>query len=111
MLFERLLMNFSLSFPVHNIPLWFLVLSLFLPRICMAVAWLQHSMTQFIPTTVGIIPVIVALLIPRVLILFWIYQDQGLTIWFLLHLLALLIAWGGSSHTVYRRRRVVEVDD
>jgi hypothetical protein len=102
-------MNFSLSFPVHNIPLWFLVLSLFLPRICMIVAWLQHSMTQFIPATVGIIPVIVALLIPRVLILFWIYQDQGITIWFLLHLIALLIAWSGGGRTVYRRRRVVEV--
>jgi hypothetical protein len=103
-------MNFSLTFPVHAIPLWFLVLSLFLPRICMVVAWLQHSMTTYIPATVGIIPVIVALLIPRVLILFWIYTDQGITIWFLLHLIALLIAWGGGGSRVYRRRRVVEVD-
>jgi len=102
-------MNFSLSFPVHTIPLWFLVLSLFLPRICMLVAWLQHSMTQYIPPTISLIPAIVALLIPRILILFWIYQDQGITIWFLLHLIALIIAWSGGGHTVYRRRRVVEV--
>jgi len=99
----------TLSFPIHAIPLWFLVLSLFLPRICIVLAWLQHSMTQYIPPTVGIIPAIIALLIPRLLILFWIYNDQGLTIWFLLHVIALLIAWGGGSHTVYRRRRVVEV--
>jgi hypothetical protein len=98
-------MNFSLTFPVHNIPLWFLVLSLFLPRICILVAWLQHSMVHYIPPAVGIIPVIVALLIPRVLILFWIYQDQGITIWFLLHLIALFIAWGGGTHRVYYRRR------
>ena len=71
-------MNFSLTFPVHTIPLWFLVLSLFLPRIC-------------------------------ILILFWIYQDQGITIWFLLHVIALIVAWSGGGHTVYRRRRVVEV--
>jgi hypothetical protein len=103
-------MNFSLTFPQHNIPLWFMVLSLFLPRICMAIAWLQHSMTQFIPPTLTIIPVIVALLIPRVLILFWIYQDQGITIWFLIHLIGLLLAWGGGSHRVYRRRRVQYVD-
>jgi len=103
-------MHFSLSFPVNQIPLWFLVLSLFLPRICIFVAWLQHSMTTFIPTTVGIIPVIVALLVPRLLILFWIYTDQGITIWFLLHVIALLMAWGGGGHRVYRRR-VVEVDD
>ena len=50
-------MNVSLTLPVHGIPLWFLVLSLFLPRICIAIAWLQHSMTQFIPATVGLIPI------------------------------------------------------
>ena len=104
-------MHFALSFPVNQIPLWFLVLSLFLPRICIFVAWIQHSMTAFIPTTVGIIPVIVALLVPRLLILFWIYTDQGITIWFLLHVIALLMAWGGGGHRMSRRRRVVEVED
>ena len=104
-------MNFSLTVPQHNIPLWFMVLSLFLPRICMLIAWLQHSMTQFIPPVLSIIPVIVALLIPRVLILVWIYQDQGITIWFLIHLIGLLMAWGGGSHRVYRRRRRVEYVD
>jgi hypothetical protein len=97
-------MHFSLTLPVNAIPLWFLVLSLFLPRICIVLAWLQHSMGQYIPNPVGIIPVIVALLIPRILILFWIYQDQGITIWFLLHAIALVLAWGGGGHRVYRRR-------
>ena len=103
-------MHFSLTFPVHAIPLWFLVLSLFLPRICIVVAWLQHSMTPLIPQTANLIEIIVALLIPRILILFWIYQDQGITIWFLLHAIALVIAWGGGSRRVITRRRVVEVD-
>ena len=104
-------MNYSLTFPVHSIPFWFLLLSLFLPRLCMVVAWLEHSMVHYIPPTVGIIPVIVAMLIPRILILFWIYEDQGITIWFLLHVIALLVAWGGGGHrVVYRRRRVVDVD-
>jgi hypothetical protein len=98
-------MNLSLNLPVHNIPLWFLVLSLFLPRICMALAWLQHSMTQFIPPVLSLIPVIVAMLIPRVIILFWIYRDQGLSIWFLIHLIALLLAWGGGGHRITRGRR------
>jgi hypothetical protein len=104
-------MNFSLTFPIHGIPLWFLVLSLFLPRICIVLAWLQHTMVHYIPPTVGLIPAIVALLVPRLLILFWIYQDQGITIWFLLHVIALLVAWGGGSTQVYgRRRRVTYVD-
>ena len=96
-------MNFSLTLPIHQIPLWFLVLSLFLPRICIVLAWFQHSMLAFIPATVGILSIVVAVLVPRLLILIWIYQDQGITIWFLLHAIALLIAWGGSSQTVYRR--------
>ena len=104
-------MNFSLTFPIHNIPLWFLVLSLFLPRICMAVAWLQHSMTTFIPANLNIIQIIVGLLIPRILILFWIYQDQGITIWFLLHVIGLLVAWGGGGTGVVRRRRVDVIED
>ena len=104
-------MHFSLTFPIHTIPLWFLVLSLFLPRICIVVAWLQHSLpATFIPASVTLIEIIVAVLIPRILILFWIYQDQGITIWFLLHVIALIIAWGGGSRRVITRRRVVEVD-
>lgn len=97
---------------VGHIPLWFLVLSLFLPRICMILAWLGHSLPQFIPQTIAIIPAIVAMIIPRVFILYWIYQDQGIGLWFLIHLIALLLAWGGGSHRVYRRRRrVVEYVD
>lgn len=103
-------MHFSLTFPIHAIPLWFLVLSLFLPRICILIAWFQHNMPQYIPPTVNLIGIIVAILIPRILILFWIYQDQGITIWFLLHAIALVIAYGGGSRRVITRRRVVEVD-
>ncbi len=100
----------TLAFPVHAIPFWFLVLSLFLPRLCMLVAWFEHSMPHFIPPAVGSVPVIVAMLIPRAFILFRIYQDQGITIWFLLHLIAIFFAWGGGGHTLYRRRRVEVVD-
>lgn len=98
-------MNIHLVLTTHALPLWFLVLSLFLPRLCILVAWLQHSMPSFIPSTVGIVPILVALLVPRILILFWIYQDQGITIWFLIHAVALLLAWGGGGQRAMRRRR------
>ena len=94
----------SMLLVTHSIPLWFLVLSLFLPRICLAIAWLQHSMGVFIPSTVGLLQIIVALLIPRILILFFIYQDQGIGIWFLIHTIALLLAWGGGGSSMVRRR-------
>jgi hypothetical protein len=103
-------MNVQLALTTHTIPLWFLVLSLFLPRVCIVIAWLQHSMTPYIPPVVTLIPAIVALLIPRLLILFWIYTDQGIGIWFLLHVVGLLCAWGGGGSRVYSRRRVAYVD-
>ncbi|MDE1162627.1 MAG: hypothetical protein PW792_11865 [Acidobacteriaceae bacterium] len=94
----------------HTIPLWFLVLSLFLPRLCIALAFVQHSMGHYIPSAVGLIPILVWLLVPRILILFWIYQDQGIGLWFLIHAIALLLAWGGGGTRVVRRRRVEVYD-
>lgn len=94
----------------HALPLWFLVLSLFLPRICIVVAWLQHSVPAYIPSAVGLIQIIVAALIPRLLILFWIYSDQGIGIWFLIHAIGLVFAWGGGGSRVYTRRRTRVVD-
>jgi hypothetical protein len=98
-------MTLHLDLSTHALPLWFLVLSLFLPRLCIFIAWLQHSMGHYIPAAVGLVPVIVWLLLPRILILFWIYSDQGLSLWFLIHLLALLLAWGGGGHRVVYRDR------
>ena len=89
----------------HTLPLWFLVLSLFLPRICIVIAWLQHSMPTYVPATVNLVQIIAALLIPRILILFWIYQDQGIGLWFLIHAVALLFAWGGGGSSYVRRNR------
>ena len=105
-------MNVHAALVTHTIPLWFLVLSLFLPRVCIVLAWLQHALpATFIPPTVNLIQIIVALLVPRLLILFWIYQDQGIGLWFLLHVIALAIAWSSGGTTYVRRRRVVEVVD
>lgn len=103
-------MNAQSLLATHTLPLWFLVLSLFLPRLCLVVAWFQHAVPAYIPATVNLIQIIVALLVPRVLILFWIYQDQGIGLWFLIHAVALVFAWGGGGTSVVRRRRVDVVD-
>ena len=67
-------------------------------------------MSQFIPPSVGLIPIIVWPPLPLNLILFWIYQDQDITIGLLLHIIALLCAAGGSGSRVVRRRRVEFID-
>ena len=96
-------MNFPLALVTHTLPLWFLVFSLFLPRIALATAWLQGALTPFHLN--GIVPLVIAVLLPRVLILFLIYTDQGLSLWFLIHLVVALLVWGGSGGYTARRRR------
>ena len=104
-------MNLHVLLVTHTLPLWFLVLSLFLPRICILIGWLQRSMPVYIPSSVTLIQIIVALLIPRILILFWIYQDQGIGLWFLIHAIGIVVAWGGGGSRIVRRRRVRVIED
>jgi hypothetical protein len=88
---------------IHALPLWFLVFALFLPRIALLVAWLQTTLVPF--HLAGLIPLLFWALLPRALVLYVIYLDQGLSTWFLIHLLAALLVWGGSGGYHSRRRR------
>ena len=96
-------MNFPTQLVIHALPLWFLVFSLFLPRVALAIAWLQGVLVPF--HLGGIVPLVIAVLLPRVLILFLIYTDQGFSLWFLIHLVAALLVWTGSGGYGVRRRR------
>jgi len=95
--------NFNLAFVVNRLPLWFLVFALFLPRIALVVAWLQGVLLPF--HLVGIIPLLFWVFLPRILVLYLIYVDQGLTLWFLVHLVVALLVWGGGGHQMSRRSR------
>jgi hypothetical protein len=95
--------SFDLALVVHRLPLWFLVFALFLPRLAMAVAWLQGMLVPF--HLQGIIPPLVWLFLPRLLVLYLINEDQGLHLWFLIHLVVAVLVWGGSGGYHARRRR------
>jgi hypothetical protein len=95
--------NLNLAFVVNRLPLWFLVFALFLPRVAMVVAWLQGTLVPFHLN--GIIPPLFWLFLPRILVLYLIYVDQGLTLWFLVHLVAALLVWAGGGHQIRRRGR------
>jgi hypothetical protein len=95
--------NFNLAFVINRLPLWFLVFALFLPRIAIVVAWLQGVLLPF--HLIGIIPPLFWLFLPRILVLYLIYVDQGLTLWFLVHLVAAILVWGGGGHQMRRRSR------
>jgi hypothetical protein len=93
--------NFSLVLVVHRLPLWFLVFSLFLPRIALVVAWLQGVLIPF--HLQGLLPLLVAILLPRALVLYLIYLDQGISLWFLIHLVVAIAVWSGGGHQIQRR--------
>jgi hypothetical protein len=94
-------MDFHAALIIHRLPLWFLIFSLFLPRIALVIAWVQGNVAPF--HLVGLLPLLVAILIPRVLILYLIYLDQGIGLWFLIHLIVAIVVWSGSG-SYYRRR-------
>jgi len=94
--------GYNLTLITHQLPFWFLVFALFLPRVALAVAWLQGVLVPF--HLVGWIPLVFAILLPRALVLYLIYLDQGISLWFVIHLVAALLVWAGGGHS-YRRRR------
>jgi hypothetical protein len=96
-------MDFHILLITHTLPLWFLVFSLFLPRIALLVFWLQNALAPFYLH--GLLPVLLAIFLPRLLVLYLIYMDQGIDLWFIIHLVAALMVWGGSGSYHSRRRR------
>jgi hypothetical protein len=95
-------MSLHVLLVIHTLPLWFLVFSLFLPRIALFLLWLEGATLPFHLN--GLLPLIVAVLLPRVLVLYMIYLDQGISLWFIIHLVAALATLGGSGHYYSRRR-------
>lgn len=94
--------SINLTLVSHRLPLWFLVFALFLPRIALALMWLEGMLLPF--HLEGWIPLLFAILLPRVLVLYLIYVDQGISLWFLIHAVVAVLVWGGGGHRMTRRR-------
>ena len=86
---------------------YFLIFSLFFPRIVMLVylimfpeAYPANVVPQWADLVLGIF-------MPRVLILIYIYQNMGYeNIWFAAHLIVAILAYFGGGRETVRRRRV-----
>lgn len=76
----------------HDIGIWFLLLSLVLPRITLFFWWITGNLPY--NTTPFIGDMFAAIFVPRILILVWIYDLQGFSTWFWIHLAALGLVWG-----------------
>ena len=81
---------------------YFLLFSLFFPRITMLVYLVQN---WFPANTVPLWgDILLGVFLPRILILIYIYQNMGVeNIWFIVHLIVLLLTYFGSgNHTKSR---------
>jgi hypothetical protein len=77
-----------------------LTLGLFLPRLAMLYFWLNQGLPPVpMPDSVELI---LAVAVPRVLILIMIYHSMGICGWFFVHLLAALAVYGGSAYKAAR---------
>jgi hypothetical protein len=79
---------------MYHLPTWFLILSLFLPRVALFVEWLNGNSVPFVQPW----RFLTWLCLPRVLILIMIYTDLGTSVWFWIHLVVAILAFlGGGS--------------
>jgi hypothetical protein len=86
---------------------YFLIFSLFFPRLVLIVYSLLLP-TAFPPNTVPFLAdILLGIFAPRVLILIYIYQNLGAdNIWFVAHLVVMILAYfGGGWRTTRGRRR------
>lgn len=90
-----------------EINFYFLLISLFFPRLVLLVFILLYPNLYPANTLPNWLDIVLGLVSPRILILIYIYQNMGYeNIWFVAHLIAALLAYtGGSRETVRRRRR------
>ena len=88
---------------VHYLPLWFMVLALFLPRLALLLGWFEGVLLHF--QLNGVMALLFGVLLPRVLVLFLIFVDQGISLWFVIHLVVALLVWGNFGGYHSRRRR------
>jgi hypothetical protein len=78
---------------------WFLIVSLFLPRLSLFIEWWEGYHFPFNHPWDALSWVFV----PRLMILVMIYQWQGFGVWFWLHLVAALLALGAGGKSVHDR--------
>ena len=86
-----------------QLPLWYLLLSLLLPRICLVVAYYVDKLALYSLT--GWVPPVLGVLIPRALVLIIIFQDRGFSPWLLVHAIIMAAAYNKAHRSRRARNR------
>ena len=88
---------------MYHLPLWFLLLSLFFPRVSLLIAYFADTLTVFSLTT-WVSPIL-GVFIPRALVLILIFQDRGMSPWLLVHAFTMAALYSGGGSSSCRRRQ------
>ncbi len=85
---------------------YFLLFSLFFPRIVMLVYLMVYPALFPVNTVPQWADLLLGVFMPRVLILIYIYQNMGANnVWFAAHLIVMILAYFGGGSATRRRRR------
>lgn len=79
----------------NEIATWLLVLTLFLPRLGLFIAWMTGQIPANTMPFIG--DAILAIFLPRLLMIFYIIGIYGFGGWFWAHLIAFMLALGGAA--------------
>jgi hypothetical protein len=84
---------------VEQLPLWFLLLSLLLPRVSLLVGYFIADV-RVITDLDGWVAPTLGVLVPRALVLILIFVDRGMSPWLLIHGLVMAFVYlaVGSDH-------------
>ena len=86
---------------------YFLIFSLFVPRIVFLVYLFLYPQLYPANSVPQWADILLGAFMPRVLVLIYIYQNMGANnIWFIAHLVVMIIAYFGGGRETRRRRRV-----
>ena len=84
-----------------ELPLWFLLVSLALPRMCLVVAYFLGQLPGFVLN--GWVSSTLCVVISRIVIIILIFQARGMSPWLLLHGIAMAGAYSeGGSRTIHK---------
>ena len=92
--------------------IYFLLFSLFFPRIVMLIYLFLYPSLYPANSVPQLADLLLGIFVPRVLILIYIYQNLGYNnIWFAAHLIVMILAYFGGGRETVRRRRVRYAED
>jgi len=86
-----------------QLPFWFLLLSLALPRVSLLFGYFGSEI-PLITALHGWVPPTIGLLVPRALVLILIFQDRGMSPWLIVHAIVMGFVYAAAGKNARARR-------